>query len=316
VSVLPSEARGRAAICVALILATCAVSCAAVFIRLADAPPLAIATHRMLLTLPLVVPWVLWSARGELRRTTRRELLPAVGGGLMLALHFAAWVTSLNYTSVASSVILVTSEPFFVMLASLFLFGERVRGRGVAGALLGTAGALIIGLKDLDISGGHFYGDVLALLGAFFVAGYFLFGRGLRGRMSLPLYTLLVFGSCSLGLLAMCFLTGTPLYPYAPREWLLFAALALVPTMMGHVVLNWALRYVSATAVTISLLGEPVGATALAALILGELPAWYQLLGGMAVFGGLYLFMFHGVVDTRQGGESRGQTSQADQLVL
>ncbi|MCL6449899.1 MAG: DMT family transporter [Acetobacteraceae bacterium] len=280
----------------ALLIAMVAVSFAAIFVRLSRAPALAVAAWRVGLALAVLGPMgALALARS---RPRAREVLGSCLAGGFLACHLWAWTTSLGLTSLASSVILVTSEPLFVMLGSRVIYGEGVSRRGLAGAAVAIAGSLLIGAGDWRLGPEPFLGDLLALSGAFLAAAYFLTGRGVRRSLGNLAYVTLAYGTCFGVLYLVAGFTGTPLAPYPAREWLWFALLALGPTVAGHTLLNWALGYVPASSVAVTLLGEPVGATALAVVILGEMPAPWQVVGGVLVVGGIYLYLAdpaHGV---------------------
>ncbi|HPU35572.1 MAG TPA: DMT family transporter [Bacillota bacterium] len=275
-----------------IILAVIAVSFSSIFTKLAAAPPLAIAFYRLFFTVLLLAPLSLNAAgRAEFTRISRRDVFLAFISGAFLALHFTVWISSLNYTSVASSTVLVTLQPLFVITGGFFFFKEKISRKGLAGIALALTGSILIGINDFRIGGKALFGDLLAFSGAFFVAVYFLIGRSLRGRLSLFPYVFLVYGTTSLFLLIFNVATATPLYPYPWQDWLWFFLLALVPTILGHTVFNWALRYVQAAVVSVSILGEPVGATILAYFIFQEIPGLLQLAGGLTIILGLYIFI-------------------------
>ncbi len=273
-------------------LGVVAVSFSSIFTKLSCAPPIVIAFYRLGLAVLILLPFAL---RGqpfqELRRLDRRDLQAALISGVLLALHFTVWITSLNYTSVASSTVLVTMQPLFVVAGSFLVLKEPVGRLSLLAAALALCGSIMVGISDFQIGGQALYGDILAFMGAAFVAGYVLIGRHLRTHMSVVAYTFLVYSAAALTLFGFCILTGTPLYPYPGVEWVYFAALALIPTLLGHSVFNWALRYVKATLVSVSILGEPVGATILAYLIFAETPSALQVLGGVVIIVGIALFM-------------------------
>jgi drug/metabolite transporter (DMT)-like permease len=272
-----------------LVLGVIAVSFAAVLIRLADAPPLVIAAYRLCLASLILAPAAWMRSRQELRHLARRDVILAVASGAFLALHFFLWITSLSYTSVATSVVLVTVTPVFVAIASYLLFHERLTRQVIAGIVVCLAGAVLIGYGNWQISSESLYGGLLALLGALAVAGYLLIGRRLRQEVSLLSYSFLVYGSSAIMLLVAVFVRGYPLFGYSGDTYLMLVLLAVVPQLMGHMSLVWALRFVSATLVTIAILGEPVGATILAFLILGEAPTWSEIVGGVLILAGIFV---------------------------
>ena len=212
----------------------------------------------------------------------------------MLALHFWSWNASIAYTSVAASVVLVNTQPVVVALLSTFWLRERPSPRQWLGIAIAMLGALIVALPDFRASdtAAHpqaFLGDMLALVGALTAATYFVSGRRLRATLDLWPYVGLVYGSCFVVLLLLVAVTGAPLAPQPPREIAIFAALALGPMLLGHTGLNWALKHSPAYVVNLTLLGEPVGATIIAALLPGirEVPGLLTLLGGGVVLAGI-----------------------------
>lgn len=275
----------------AVFLGVAAASFSSIFTKFADAPPLVIAFYRLSFTVLMLLPAAYVTGRHEIKNLKAKDLLPAVLSGVFLALHFAVWVTSLNYTSVASSTVLVSMHPLFVIIGAQLLFQEKISPWGAAGALIAVLGSAVIGINDFRVGGSALWGDALAFAGAVFEAGYVLIGRSLRARLSLFSYVILVYSAAAVTLLALSIGFAQPLYPYDKITWLWFAALALVPTVFGHTVFNWALRYVQAAVVSVSILGEPVGATVLAYFFFGEVPTALQLIGGTVIITGLYIFI-------------------------
>ncbi len=299
----------RASYYFAMGVGLCAISTASLFIRYAQAdgaPSLVIAAWRLTLASLVLLPLALWRYAVELRALTPRAWGLALVSGAFLGLHFAAWISSLAYTTVASSVVIVCSSPLFVALISAITLREwpaRAVRIGMAAALAGIA---IIGLVDLCAPGGcpapadlfrgkAVFGNLLALLGAIAVAVYFSLGRALRtpraGRpaMSLIPYVFLTYGAASITLLASLLLLRVPLGGHAPRAWVWFILLALVPQLLGHSSFNWALKYLPATYVSVAVLGEPVGSTLLAAIFLGEIPSPLKIAGGALILAGIII---------------------------
>ncbi len=268
-----------------LVLGVAMVSVASVLIRLSDAPPAALATYRLGLAFLVLTPIVL--ARGWPRLGGRRQVALTVLAGLALAAHFLLWITSLAHTSVASSVLLITLHPLMVLpLATLT--GERVGRRQVAGTLLALLG-LVVTTGGFATVGAR--GDVMALAGAVMMGTYLLLGKQVRMKVGALPYVWMVYGVAALALLAWSLFTGTQLTGYPAQEHALFWALALVPTLGGHGLLNWALPRAGAARVSSATLGEPLGATTLAFLVLGELPAGRELAGGATILLGLVLIV-------------------------
>ncbi len=272
-----------------LTLGVISVSFAAIFIRLAEASPLVIAAYRLCLASLVVAPTAWIRSRQELRGLSRREVALALLSGAFLALHFGLWIASLSYTSVASSVVLVTANPIFVAIASYLLFRERLGRQGILGIVVCLVGAVLIGYGNWRLGPQPLLGGVLALLGALAVAGYLLIGRRLRQNIGILSYTALTYSSAALLLLVAALAFQYPLFGYSSTTYLMLVLLAVVPQLIGHTSLNWSLRFVSATLVTIAVLGEPVLATALAFAILDEVPTLTEVIGGILILGGIFV---------------------------
>ena len=272
----------------ALMMAVLAVSFSAVLVKLAQAPPLVIAVYRLLFTVVLLAPPALYYHKAELKGLTKRDISLSLLSGFFLAVHFFSWMASLQYMTVAASVLLVSLHPIIVGLLGAYLLGEKSAGAYWFGLVLAILGIAVMGVGDLLTGNSSWPGGLLALLGAVTMAAYLLVGRTLRRSISTLTYTLWVYGSAAFCLLLVSFLTATPLYPYAGREYILFLSMAVVPTIMGHTVFNWALGKVPTYYVSLAVLGEPVGAGILAFLILKEIPGSSQLLGGVLILLGLY----------------------------
>ena len=278
----------------ALVVAILAVSTSAILVRWSTAPSVVLAFYRVLLTTLLVVPFLFTRYRGEFGALRRRDWLVASVTGAALALHFAAYFESLEWTSVAASVTLVQSQPIFVAIGAALFLSERIGHRkavGIAVAIVGMAtmsasellaGATIAGSRPL-------YGNGLAVLGALMAAIYVLVGRSLRQRIAVVPYVLVVYTACTLTLLVVAIGQGLPLTGYGSREWLIFLGLAVGPGLFGHTVVNWALEHVESSVVSVSLLGEPIGATILALVLLAEVPGRMTVVGGIVVLAGIYV---------------------------
>jgi len=251
---------------------------------------LVIAAGRMGFSALLLTPVALaGGVPGRLRTLRRRDLLLLLASGLALALHFASWIASLSLTTVASSVVLVTSNPLFVALASHLILGERISRLTVAGIALAVVGGLLIGYGDIALSGQALLGDLLALFGALMASTYFLLGRALRRQLPILAYIWPVYTAAALVLLLLCLLSGQPLSGYRPESLFLLLLLALGPQLLGHSALNYALGHLSAALVAVAVLGEPLGAAALALALLGEVPPATSLFGGALLLGGILL---------------------------
>lgn len=293
----PTPATGaRPAVPPALVLlvALAGISAAAPLVRLSASHPLAIATWRLGLSVAVIAGVLLVQGSWRQWRTLARgDVLLGAAAGVLLALHFWSWMVSLTLTTIAASVVLVSLQPAFVALGSALWLAERPDSRQLGGIGLAIAGAAVIALGDATGGGSAgsraLLGDLLALCGAATAAGYYLVGRRLRQQLDLWPYVGLVYGVCFLTLTVLCIALGVPLGGYAPRELTIFAALALGPMLLGHTGMNWALRYLPAYVVNLTVLGEPIGATALAALLPGiaERPSSETLAGGTLVMIGV-----------------------------
>ena len=257
----------RTRLLLSLCIGIAAISFAAIFIRFAQAegvPSLSIAAWRLVFASLVLVPYAWFTRRGEIGQLLWREVLLLFLSGVLLGLHFATWIASLGYTSVASSVVLVSMGTVFVALGSWILLRERPRLTTAGGIILAALGSMIIGWADLGQGQGRLLGDFLALAGAMFVAGYLIIGRRVRARRSLVTYVALVYGVATLTLLFLGFVTRQPMLGFGPAAYAWLLALGLVPQLIGHSTLNWALRHLSATYVSIITLAEPVGSGILA----------------------------------------------------
>lgn len=272
-----------------LLVGVLAMSWASILIRWAAAPPLVVGAGRMTAATLILAPFAWPRAAAEWRRLSRRDWLLLGAAGVALGLHFASWIASLGMTSVASSVVLVSATPLFVAIATPFVLRERVSRELAFSVLLAVAGSTIIGLADARAMAGALTGDLLALTGALMASVYMLVGRRLRRKLSLLAYIWPIYGLAALVLLAGCALAGQGLAGYSPRVYALLALLALGPQIIGHSSANWALRYLSPTFVTVATLGEPLGASVLALLLLGERPPSTLLVGGAILLSGIGL---------------------------
>jgi len=266
-------------------------SLSSILIRLSDAPSLVIAFWRMAFSVLFLLPFVINKFPSEARKMEKKDFLLCLASGLFLAVHFAAWITSLEYTSVSSSTVIVTMHPLLVVAAGFLLLGERITARSLIFIITALAGSVLLAMGDSRAGGTALYGDLLAGTGTVTIAAYFIIGRVVRQRMSAGLYTLIVYTTCTLFLLLASLAAGLPLTHYPAREFLIFIALAFFCTMLGHSIFNWALKYLEPVFVSTSILGEPVFASIMAVYFFSEVPGVMNLAGAALVIAGLYLFM-------------------------
>jgi len=275
-----------------LIIGVLAVSFSAIIIKWSTAPAAVLGLYRLLFTFLILSPFLLTrGARDELRRMSLRELGLVALSGVCLAFHFIFWIGSLKYTTVASSTILITLQPVFVMIVAYLALKERTSWPAWAGAGIAIVGSVCIGWGDFRVSGDALWGDLLSLLGTLVVSGYLVIGQHLRGAMSSMLYSLLVYVFAMVVMFLYCLGEGYSLIAYNGREWFLFVLLAVVPTIFGHTLFNWLLKYVNAATISMAILGEPIGATLLAVLLLGESVTAAQWIGGAIILSGIWLFL-------------------------
>lgn len=290
----------------ALILAILSVSTASVFIRYAQsdgAPSLVIAALRLTFATLLLAPLALTRHWDEIKRLDLRGSLLAVSSGFFLAVHFATWISSLEYTSVASSVVFVSTGPLWVALLSPILLKEHLSRTAMFGLALALVGGTAIGLSDACVwdsgltcpaltdilQGRAAWGNFLALTGAFTVTGYLIIGRKLRPQMSLVAYIFLVYGMAAIVLLVFMLFAGQSPLGYSPKIYGWIFLLAAVPQLLGHSTYNWLLKYLSATLVAVVTLAEPIGSAVLAFFLLNETPSIGVIFGGALILFGIYL---------------------------
>ncbi len=301
-----TESRARLFLPFAILIAILAVSTASIFIRFAQTdgvPSLVIAALRLSFATLILTPIALTKHLDEIKRFTRTDILLGAASGIFLAVHFATWITSLEYTSVASSVVFVATGPLWVALLSPMLLKEHVGRAALFGLILSIAGGAMIGLSDACTWAGGFscpdlqdilqgramWGNFLALAGAWAVTGYLIIGRKLRAGMSLVPYIFLVYGMASIVLIILMFTSGETPFGYAPSTYGWILLLAILPQLVGHSTYNWALKYLPAALVAVTTLGEPIGSAILAFFLLSETPAIPTILGGILILAGITL---------------------------
>ncbi len=289
----------RSRLLLVLLVGICAVSMASILIRFArqaGVPALMVAAYRLSIATLILAPIVLRRHLAELKRLTRRDWLAALASGVFLALHFATWVSSLDYTTVTSSVVLVTTGPIWVALASWLFLREKLSRPIVIGLIVSVSGGIIVGLSDsagFGLAGSQLWGDFLALAGAWFVAGYLLIGRQLRDRMSLIAYIFIVYGSAAVMLIGLGLASGASFtadaagVPYQSIGLVWLILMALFPQLLGHSSYNYALRFLPTTYVAVVALAEPVGTSILAFFLLNELPPPLTIVGAIVILIGI-----------------------------
>jgi drug/metabolite transporter (DMT)-like permease len=289
----------------ALLAAILAASTSSMFIRFAqaDAPSLVIAALRLTFATLMLAPVAVIRHSAELKQLGRADLAMALGAGLFLAVHFGTWISSLEFTSVASSVVFVSTGPLWVALLSPLLLNEHLQRAAIGGLARAFVGGALVALSDACtwtnglrcpdlgrvLQGRAMWGNFLALVGAWAISGYLIIGRKLRARVSLIPYIFIVYAMAAMGLiLAMLFADQSPFaYPASTYLWIFL--LAAFPQLIGHSTYNWILRYLPASLVAVTTLAEPIASAILAYFILRETPSAGTLLGGGLILTGIYL---------------------------
>ncbi len=276
---------------VTLFAGVLAVSFAAVFIRLAEAPPLVIAAYRLTIAAVILIP-IAWVRSGSsLKKLSRRDVFLVLLSSVFVALHFGLWITSLSYTSIASAVVLVTCHPAFVAAFSYFLWDERLGKVTIGGIIVALAGVIFINYSGFTFSSEAIIGNSLALAAGFFMGAYLLIGGQLRARIDLLTYLTLIYSVAAIILLIAAASLGYSFIGYSPTTYVMMILLALVPQLIGHSLLNQAIRLIPVTLVSVAIIGEPIGATILGYFILGEMPMVSEVAGGLLILTGIFMVM-------------------------
>ena len=280
---------------IALFISVISVSFAAIFIVSCDAPALSIAFYRLLFTTLLILPFVLLykKTREEILNLPRKTLLIMVGIGIILAAHFALWITSLELTSVASSVILVTAHPLLVGPVSHFFLKERLSFVNSLGIALSVSGVIILVYGNYGFAAGldTIEGNTLAILGGIAAGLYILGGRKLRKTVSIGSYAFVVYAIGTVVLFIICLTFNAPVINLSLRDYGIIFLMAIVAGIFGHTLYNWSLEHIRASVASVVLLGEPIGSSLLAFALpwIQQTPSYYTIIGGAIILSGIYL---------------------------
>lgn len=277
-----------------LFLGVFALSTSAIFVKLADAPSAVTAFYRLLIAALVLLPVLLCSktCRSEIQKLHGRQWKQSAWAGLFLALHYVLWFESLNYTSVASSTVIVCLQPVFSLAFDKVLNKRSVKKSSLTGCFIALFGCFVIGLGDFQISGKSLLGDILAFVAASVIALYFFVGEKIRKDISAVTYSVLSYGISATILLLYILLLRQPFFGYTAQTWQAFLGLALISTIGGQFVFNLLLKNISASAVTMSILGEPVGTCFLAYIILHETISLQQFAGIAVIMLGIFIFFY------------------------
>ncbi|QCR33432.1 DMT family transporter [Lysinibacillus sp. SGAir0095] len=273
-----------------LTISIIAISFAAIFVKWSEAPSTVISMYRMFLACILLLPIIIMK-RKEFVKLTKKEWLFLFVAGVFLALHFALWFESLKLTTVASSTIILSLQPIIALIGGYFLFKERTNVLTLLTIGISMIGVVMVGWGDFALnSKSVIIGDILSFLSVIAVVGYLLIGQNNVKKISHWIYSFCVFFFAAISLAIYNLLAGIPIGGYDTREWGIFLLLAIFPTI-AHVIYNYLLNYVNTTTVSMSILGEPIGATILAIILLGERVIALQIIGGLIVLLGVFLFL-------------------------
>jgi len=273
-----------------VIIGVLSVSTSAIFVKFSTAPSGVIAFYRLFFTVLIMLPLFLIKYVKELRNMTMRDYILSTVAGVFLAFHFILWFESLDYTSVASSTVLVTLQPLFSFFGTYLFFKESLSAKAIFSAIVAISGSVLISWGDFYLSNKALIGDILALIACALITGYLLIGQTVRKRISVVTYTFVVYFMSTVALLIYVMIKKEPLYPYPPTDWIYFLLLAIFPNLFGHSLFNLALKWVSTNIISMAILFEPVGAAILAYILIGEKLIWTQWLGGFIVISGLIIF--------------------------
>ena len=273
-----------------IILGALGASFSALFIRFSTVPSMVLVLYRVIIASLLMLPAVLIFRRAELKSIARKDLLLCLLSGLFLGLHFSLYFESLHFTSIASAVVLVDTEVFFVAFAMFFLFREKIPGLAWAGIFVTFIGSVIIAMSDAGSGSDVLKGDLYALGGAACMAVYTMIGKVCRKNVSTASYTFLVYAAAAVTVFVILLFTGTPLTGYEPVNWLSALGLAVFCTLLGHSIFSWGLKYESAAFISAAKLLEPAFASILGILLFREIPKLSVVLGGCIVIAGLYIY--------------------------
>ncbi|MEI2356926.1 DMT family transporter [Mesobacillus zeae] len=276
-------------VAIPLTISIIAVSFAAIFVKWSDAPATILSMYRMWLASLFLLP-IMWKKRTEFSKIKKRDWAFLLLSGLFLALHFALWFGSLKLTTVASSTIILALQPIISLVGGFFLFKERTTAAALLSMGIAVIGAIMVGWGDFALSEMAILGDILSFLSVIAVVGYLLIGQSVVKKVSHWIYSFTVFFFAAIALTVYNLAAGVHILGYSQHEWGIFLLLAIVPTIT-HLINNWLLNYINATAISMSILGEPVGATALAILLLDEKVSLVQAAGGVLVLCGVFVFL-------------------------
>ncbi len=272
-----------------VILGVLGVSLSSILVKFSTAPSMILAFYRMGISTLLLCPVVWANERNTLRLLKIKAVIPCMVSGIFLAFHFTLYFESVKFTSIASSTVLVDIEVFFVVIIAAYLYKEKLSKQGIIGILITFTGSVIVALGDKSSGSNMIYGDMLAILGAMAMSVYTLIGKGQRKHLSTIMYTFIVYFSATVTLVVVALITNTKMFGYSKENLWIGLGLAVFCTLLGHSVFSWGLRYVKAAFISTVKLLEPVFATILAFFLFGQIPNWFEVIGGTVIISGLCL---------------------------
>lgn len=272
---------------ITLAIGIVAISFASIFIRIAEAPPLVIATYRLIIASAVLLPFAVRKLRAL--KLSQRDVKLIILSSIFLAIHFGLWITSLSLTTIASSVVLVTSHPAFVALISYFLWKEKPSKATLSEIALAMIGIFLVNYRGFSVGLKSLMGNIMALVGGLAAGLYLIIGRELRARIDALSYLTIIYSFSGMILLFTSLFARHSFLGYSAQTYVMFFLLGLVPQLIGHSCLNIAVRALPVTLVSVSILGEPMGATLLAIFFLKEIPKTLEICGGLLIIFGIYL---------------------------
>ena len=275
---------------IGMILGTVSIAMSAIFVRMASAPSIVLVFYRMLFAILILLPVLLINFRDEIKNLKARDILFCACGGLFLGLHFTVFFESLKYTSIAASVVLVNMEAFIVSLTLVLWCGEKIPVKGILGIGAVFLGTVLIAVSDMGSGSNVIFGDILALLGAFFASAYTLFGRACRTHISTSVYTCFVYGFACLTVCLVMIISGTAFTGYGLVNYGAAFGMTIFCTFLGHSVYSWGLKYLSASYISTVKLMESFFSSLFGFFIFGEIPGILVIIGGVIAIGGVAIY--------------------------
>lgn len=283
-----------------ILLACFFASLSSIFIKAGNAPSVVLVFYRVTMATLMLLPFVLITSRKELVSIPKKYLLLSIASGITLGIHFFCYFTSLTMTSIASAVVIVNAEVFFVSIAMFLFFRERISAFGWLGIAVSFIGSVVIAMADAGAGGDNLVGDLFAFLGAFAMAVYTMIGRACRESVSTTVYTFIVYAAASVTTFLMTLFSGTAVFGYEPKNFLVAFALAVFCTILGHSIFSWGLKYEAPSFISMGKLSEPIFAAVMGIFIYSEIPSFGVILGGAAVIIGLFIYTKLGEVRKSQ----------------